>query len=173
MKRTKRATGSDEGFTLVEMLIALVILGFVMMAMASVAVGSFGSVRSSNAQAVANQVANEVIEELRSRPFDSVSPPGTSTQYSPVLGQQTVKGTTFTPTATVLWVNDPCNGPASGTTRASYDYLRFNVVVAWSVKGTAKSVTVDSFRRPGNLYRSPLSTIAEPQQSTVRVESCP
>lgn len=170
MSRDAGQEAGDAGFTLVEMLVAIVLIGLVMAAMATGSLSAFGSVRSSNGQAAANQLANETIEQLRAAPFNTVAPPGTSLSHAPALAPRTVKGLTLTPTATVAWVNETCNDTAAAA--SLYDYLRLTVVVTWQVSSATKSLTVESFRMPGTLYRSPISTVTEPQQTTVRVESC-
>ena len=162
-------TDLDEGYTLVEMLVALVVLGLVMSGLASACIASLTSTRSATGQVAANQFATEVIESLRAQAFDALAPPGTATVSSPTYPPRTVKGITYTAAVNVSWRDDPCNG--SATAAATYDYLRLNVVASWTVNQKAKSLTVDSFRTPGTLYRSPLSTPTAPLQTVVRTDS--
>lgn len=155
---TRRATGmrqlaerlrrDDAGFSLAETLVALVLIALVFSGLVASIVSGLTSVQKGNAQVAANQLANEVIENLRTQSLAVVAPPDPTTPASNVLPGVTKRGVTYVATITRTWVDSPCNndGVAPPSLR---DYLQLNVEIAWRTKGSAtQTLDVDTLRTP-------------------------
>ena len=63
---------NNDGFTLVELLIALFIIGLTFAALLSVVLASFGAIRNNEARVRATALSNELIEELVATPWGSL-----------------------------------------------------------------------------------------------------
>ena len=64
--------GSDEGFTLIEVIIAMVILMIVMMSMTTVLVNSMTETAFARQRSEATNLANETVEEIRSLQWSTI-----------------------------------------------------------------------------------------------------
>lgn len=67
------SSADDDGITLVEIVVALFILGFVMSTFVAAQATSLQSLTDSRARQDASQVATEVLERLRDRPPSSIA----------------------------------------------------------------------------------------------------
>lgn len=128
LHRLRPRAGDDEaGFTLVEVLVAVVVLAIMSLAAFSGLVTGVRTSTSSRARTVATALA---VQELDA--YDAVEvvpsiPVGTTTRNEPVGGR------TYAVTTTTTWVSVPvpanadrCAGPGTGT----YNYLKVSVLVA-------------------------------------------
>ena len=154
----RRRLAAEDGISLVEMMVSMVVLAVVFAALAANSMTALAAARRGQDQIAATQLANQVAESLMAAPWLTIAPPAVPPTQPPVARA----GLTFTPTATVSWVDDPCNGSAS--VAAQQDYLRFDVGVAWTTAdGRPHTLAISQFRTP--LY-------AEKQPSRVDVASC-
>jgi prepilin-type N-terminal cleavage/methylation domain-containing protein len=114
------------GFTLIETLIAVAIFGVVSLAITSLMLANTRMI-SENAQASeAVGYAQELLENLREVPVDSLSPGSTSSTRT------SNRGTIYT----LTWTVTP-NAPAPGRTSVA-------VAVTWSHKGSPRSYETQS-----------------------------
>lgn len=149
--RLHRRLHGDEGISLVEMLVALVILGVVMMALTSSVYAAMVSSRGAQNQVDAAQVITEVVEDLLRRPLAEVAPATHDGITSPPYAPVTRRSVTYTAATEVRWGDDPCNGsavPAAGAADPRKDYLRMRVTVSWTVGGTPRTLDTVMLRAP-------------------------
>jgi Tfp pilus assembly protein PilV len=171
----RRLDHDEEGVSLVETLIALMILAFVMMAMASTTVTSLAAVRSNERQTYADQMGNDVIEHIQGLSYENVafyacdfaacSPPantvvraGTRPAGSPAplpgaqnrSVQSATSVLTYTTTTELLWADDPADGTSAlGTDSSPRDYKSINVTVSWpDGAGEPSTMRFDARRTP-------------------------
>jgi Tfp pilus assembly protein PilV len=159
--RLARQRSREEGLTLVELLIAVALLGFILLAIAPLFIASVKSNYSGNEYTSANMLARDRLEQLMNRPFlDSQLAPGAHTisdqpltlpnPLNPTL-LSTIKNP-FKVTYTVDQYKIPAStGVAAGAsftpvlaaTGESYQYKRIDVTVDSSesaVVGTASQL---------------------------------
>lgn len=155
---TRRATGmrhlaerlrrDDGGFSLAEMLVALVLIALVFSGLVASIISGLTSVQKSNRQVAANQLANEVLENLRTQPLAVVAPAASTITATNTLPAVTRRSVAYTATVTRTWVDSPCNNLV-GAPASSRDYLVLRVDISWRDKGGAMKVhRVDSIRTP-------------------------
>lgn len=149
--RLHRRLAEDDGISLVEMLVALAIVGLAMAAMTSSIFTALASSRAAQDQVDAAQRINEVMEDLLRRPLAEIAPATHNGVTNPAYAAVTRRGSTYTVATEVAWVDDPCNGsaaPAAGAADPRMDYLRLQVSVAWTVGGTPRSLDAAMLRAP-------------------------
>jgi prepilin-type N-terminal cleavage/methylation domain-containing protein len=163
-----RSLDDEKGLTLVEMMVAMLIVGVVMMAMASVALASMRSVQTSERVVRATQLGNEVLETYLALPYDDLGmyttdatdewggvtfegndlvlfpdPLGAPDPRVPLASATVVRdGISYQVRTAVVWVDDV-------ETDAAQDYKRVVVELAWDVRGEARSARVEALRTPG------------------------
>jgi hypothetical protein len=131
----------DDGFSLIEVMLSSFIAFFVLTALFSVLVASSGVGRIADADGVATQLAQLVVEQARALPYTSVgttdAPSGQPVGVLPSQEATTYQGLTFTIGRAVIWVNDPLSpsGPNS------HDYKQLTVQVSWAGGHTTPIVT--------------------------------
>jgi uncharacterized protein (TIGR02598 family) len=158
---TERQMCSDSGFTLVETMVAMVILAIVLAGLAGGAIAGLTSVRHEKDQLAANQFANEIVEQVRAQQWDSVAPADPAVTRTLTFPARRHGGTEIVPTVVTTWWDDPCNGSsltpaAGGAAHASRDYLRIAVDLTWTTaKGRSASLSTQSFRTPAYSERKP------------------
>ena len=163
------ATGKpDEGFTLVEMVVALMILAIALTALAPAFYGSLRATALTSERSVANGLAVAASEQLRSFPYYQIgyyqasggtptdvptqctgSNPVTLSAAGPVDGlaqSNVVSGHSYTITRCVYWQNSSSD---SGGSNYSGAYKQNVVTVGWTFNGTAYSVKQTSAVYPG------------------------
>ena len=122
------AARQDDGFTLVEMLVSLIVVALVAGAFMNVLVRSLDSTRGLDVRTRANQLAQDRLESVVSRPWSAVGLFATDAGYSatgstgqptvtlstprptgaPVPSETTVvKGTSFSLRTDITWQDDP------------------------------------------------------------------
>lgn len=157
--RLGRLLDGDDGISLVEMLVALLILGVAMTAMTSSVYAALASSRVAQDEVNAAQRITEVVEDLLGRPLAEVAPAAHDGRTVPAYPSVTLRSVTYTTVTEVWWVDDPCNGsavPAAGAGDPRKDYLRMQVSVSWAVGGTARSLDTVMFRTPTPAERRPV-----------------
>jgi type II secretory pathway pseudopilin PulG len=70
--RLRSRTAREEGFTLVEVMVAVAILFIALLALARTATVAFTDIAASRQRQTANQLANQLVEEVRAIPYESV-----------------------------------------------------------------------------------------------------
>jgi len=116
----------NSGFTLIETLIALAIFGIVLMAITSLMVTNTRMISENAQSSEAIGYAQELLENLREVPVDSLSPGSMSSTRT------SSQGTVFT----LTWIVTP-NAPAPGRTSVA-------VAVTWNHKGSPRSYATQS-----------------------------
>lgn len=155
MKNMLSGPRGRKGFSLIEVMVAVVILSFGLLALAALQASLFRAGAESKARESATAIAQQVIEDART--FAFVTPPTGYTGYAyqgldtANLGKTTMGGVEFTTTRTVSrWVN------ASGTTTFQIDtantgavtsgipeFKMVTVAVSWADEaGNPKSVEI-------------------------------
>lgn len=146
MPALRRPVPRDEdGMSLVEILVALLLLGLVLSAMVGSIISGLASVQRANGQLGANQLANERMETLRTRDFATVAPTGSLTTATTTEATVTRNNISYTVSWTTTWVDSPCNNAVV----SPRDFLRLRVRVVWRNRtGADKTLDVESFRAP-------------------------
>lgn len=118
MRRAKHALSREQGFTLIETLMAGVILVVLATGIAGVLTSSISAHTVARERTNAEQCANDVVEQIRRKDYDDVgvvsgNPPGTVLASNPCTA-----GLAATAAVTVTYTNDPT--PTSYATAANY-----------------------------------------------------
>jgi hypothetical protein len=144
LARLRHGLRRESGFTLVETLMAAVILLIVATSLAGVLTSAISAHTVSRERTIAEQVANDQVESIRRLPYDSVgvvsgNPPGT------VVATRTVNinGLAATVTTQISYVDDPA--PSSYATAANYKRV---VVTVTRVKDGKLLTRVSTFIAP-------------------------
>lgn len=166
--RTLRASG-DDGFTLIEMMIALLLIALVAAGFLSATTTSISAARTNEGRTQAVQLAQDRLEQVVSQPWSNIGLYATDTDYRATTpaGETTVALTktprpASVPTPTepvswhginysirtdITWQDDPNDGlggsDADGNTK---DVKHVTVTVSWTQNGVPRSVTVDDLR---------------------------
>lgn len=155
--------------SLVEVLIAVLILGVAMTALAGSTLTAFASSRSAQDHVNSAQLINEVTENLLGRRWivddpataavEGIVPAGPTLVTTPAYGPFDRSGVRYGVTVEVTWVDHPCNGtgvaPAAGQADGRTDYLRMHVTTTWAFKGTPRSLDTVMFRTPTPVEKAP------------------
>lgn len=102
--RRLRRHDADAGFTLIEVIVAMVIVALVMTSLSYAVVSSLKTIQQARQRQTATALATQQLERLRALPYDTVTQPGAgSTVKSGLLYTSTASGvTTFSPASAVL-----------------------------------------------------------------------
>ena len=162
----------EHGFTLVEMMVAVMLLGIILAAMASVIITSLTAVQRDEYRVRATQLGQEELERLRALEWDCVAfDPGDSDYIATYNGNETVDldpaacsdpsiapdpsptvitvdGIDYTVVPHVYWIDDPEDDPATGSDPAPHDFKEFHVAVSWTLRGTNYSYENTTTRVP-------------------------
>lgn len=160
LTRLYRRIGGEDGVSLVEMLVAFVILGIAMSASANFFMTALFSLHQAESRTKATALANEELENLRLLPWDAVGfyagdfgvtpPDGTvvldgvrePTARAPLpLETLDRAGVAFTVRRSILWIQNT-------QTSNENDYKRLVVSVHWSDRGQQRAISVESLRNP-------------------------
>jgi prepilin-type N-terminal cleavage/methylation domain-containing protein len=159
----------DEGVSLIEMLIALLILGVVLSATASTLISSFVAIGGNENRTRAVALANEELENLRALPWTDVGYYGNDTfpagmsAASPtvILGSTrpvnaraprpvrvyTERNPVMTVTRRIEWVDNPSTSSSTGP--SDQDYKRLAVNVSWvDPSGATRTLDAETLRAP-------------------------
>lgn len=181
----------QSGLSLIEMLVALFVVGVVLTAMASVAMTSLRAVQSDERTVRSTQLGNEILESLLVVPYDLVglyaseadahfgqasfegedlvlladpADPQDREDLVPVPAwQETRDGIEYEVELAITWVDDP-------DTASVQDYKRVIVMLSWEVRGRPSSARVEALRAPGP-GEQPLSARVEPD--VIRIHERP
>lgn len=157
----RRRLAGDDGISLVEMMVALSILGVVLSASAGAFTTALTSVQQAESRTKATALANEELENLRALPWDDVgfyendSFPGAAPADTVFLGTHRPSGArapvpsetlpprdgvVFDVTRSIIWVDD--------TRVAGARYKELTIEVAWRDRELPRRITVASLRSP-------------------------
>lgn len=103
MRRARRSDEEEAGFTVLEAVIASTILLTVMSSLTMLTVGSFYLVGSARQQQAASFLANQIIEEVRALPYQTVAN-GLSDSDPTIAGDADIKVTGSAPNQTFTFV---------------------------------------------------------------------
>ncbi|MBN9416186.1 MAG: type II secretion system protein [Candidatus Eremiobacteraeota bacterium] len=90
------------GFTLLETIFASVLMGFVILFICNLYPGSIVAIRRGETQIVADNLAQSILEDLRSRSFYNLTPINMPSYASRIYG-----GTEYTPSVSLTYDSDP------------------------------------------------------------------
>lgn len=139
---------SEGGFTIVELMVALVVLTVGLLPLFSVLGQGLSGIHRGGVQTVANQIAQDEVEKVRTMLYSDIgitgqNPPGTLTATNSVVKS----GITYTVTRNVTWVDDAADG-VGGADDNPKDYKDFEVKVSWSSPKPAGDITLGTFVKP-------------------------
>jgi type II secretory pathway pseudopilin PulG len=139
LRRARRALARQHGFTIVETLMAGVILLVLATGIAGVLTSSIAANTVARERTVAQQCANDQIEQIRRKSYDNVgvisgNPPGT-VPATAACGN----GLAATATVTITYVDDPT--PTSYATAANYKKVTVTVTRDRDAKQLARFST--------------------------------
>lgn len=169
-----RVKRDDDGFTLVETMVALVVISIVFSALAGFLVTSIKAQAANERRIRATQVGNQAVEDLRALPWDvlgfyasdagyqptvggletvTLAPPasGTRDDRVPLPGEQEIaaNGITYKRTLNVLWFDDPGDGiGAADNDSDTHDAKLVRAKLSWQVGTGAKTLNVEGLRAP-------------------------
>src|SRR5450759_3105954 len=115
---------SEDGFSLLEVMFAVSVAVFVMIALVGLIAASSDEGRYANRIVLATNVANQLIEQARAMPFSSVGTPGAvlPDASGDLAANETVsyQGIAFPVRRVIRWIDD-----SSNATNTPYDYKEF------------------------------------------------
>lgn len=166
-------TTDEQGMTLVEVMVALVIVGLVLSALASSLATSLRAVRGQEAQTQATAAINDILEETQRVDYadavlctakaqatfgvdltfegeDMVVATGVCDTTDEVLPERTVTrdGRDYAVTTAITWADDPGDGTGAGDADTTQDIKRVVVQVDWTADGRARTARNLAYRAP-------------------------
>jgi prepilin-type N-terminal cleavage/methylation domain-containing protein len=136
----------QEGFSLIEVMIAMVLLLFVVLAFAQLFTNIAWTARDNRAKLVATTLAGSVLEEIRAMKYDQIgledSNPAGILQHETT---RTVDGITFNVVTSITWVDDLADD------NVPYDYKRVVVSVSapdFFIGRVQQGITIDTLGTP-------------------------
>lgn len=136
------AIAAERGAFLVEALVGAVILLMVGAGVLKVLDRSAQLGGEQKRQAVAGNVAQTELEQIRALPLAQQSNLRRTTT-------STVAGITYAITSRTDWVNDSTGDAGCTTPGSTADYMKLSTVVSWPNMGTRKPITLESLITPG------------------------
>jgi prepilin-type N-terminal cleavage/methylation domain-containing protein len=142
-----RATKGEEGFTIIEMMVALTIFAVVMTAVASMLGSSLITTGNNRNRSVAANVAAEEMEIVRATPFAQLP-------VGQVTSTQIVDGVLFTVTRDSEWITQDANsGACDAASGEALAFLRIDVKVSWpQMSGVAPATSHTVITPPVGAY---------------------
>lgn len=119
--KSASVTYQEDGFTLVETVIGLTILGIMAISIFSLFTSMVSSTIVAKQKAIASTLATNQMEYLKSLPYDSLAVAGGSiytTTPLPATSTQKINGVTYTTTTSINYVDDAYDGCANYPTLA-------------------------------------------------------
>jgi len=154
---------SDDGFTIVEVMVACLVLVVGMLGVLSLLTGSLRTTQANSERVGATNLARRLVEQTRTLDYDDMagSLVATRLQAAGDLGSGapwtfTARGVTYTITATACTYDDPADGLASpppggvclpqptgsGADANGDDFRRITFRIAWSKAGVSATTSV-------------------------------
>lgn len=132
----------ERGFTMIEVLAAILIFGVLITGIASMQSTTLNLIRNNRHRAVAANLASEEMDTVRSTQFASL-PVGQS------VSTRTVDGISYTVTRESEWIpNNASAGACDAPPGSSPAYLRVNVAVTWPVMSGVEPVQANTIVTP-------------------------
>lgn len=141
LRRARHRLATDDGLTLVEVLVALFILGIVLTALASTLITSLRSVVASESRLRGTQLASEVVEDFQAFAWEDLDTYEAYVADRQAAGDFVRGNVSYDADVTVEWVDDPATG-------ASEDYRRLSLMVGWRDLGVDRTLTETAIRAP-------------------------
>lgn len=197
VRRLRTRALGDGGFTLIEMMVALILIGIIASSFLSVTVSSIQAARGNEHRTQAVQLAQDRLEQIVAQPWSNIglysSDPGyaatgnggestvtlTKTPRDPSVptpeDSTTLAGVTYTVDNAITWADDPSDGSgALDSDGNTNDVKHVGVTVHWTVNGKALKVAVDDLRAATATEVPPSSgkggltvTVAGPDSATL------
>lgn len=136
----RRARDEDAGATLVELVVALVILATVVTLVAGVLISTLQLVKSNTQRTAATNLAAQQIEKVRAMLGPDI-PVGQTN-----LGTVTVGGTAYSLVQDAAYASQSATGNACNGPSASLPFKRVTVTVTWPNMGAVQPVRSDTLR---------------------------
>jgi len=133
----------DDGFSLVETLVALVLFAIVASVSARFLITSMGVTRSNAQRVVAANLAAQSIEEVRGKRAVDIAD-GTTTSQPPAIS-----GTTYTVERTAHYVSSSMSSGLCAQDGAALTFKLVSVTVTWPGMGSVKPVRADTLKALG------------------------
>lgn len=148
MNRVGKSMLREDGFTIVELMVALVVLAVGLLPLFSMMGQGMSGINRGKVNTIATQIAQEQVEKIRMMTYNNIgltggNPPGTISPYESV----TKSGVDFTIQRSVDWVDDPDDGLGAADPN-SKDYKRFEVVVRWTDPAPAGTTRMGTYVKP-------------------------
>lgn len=180
---------ADDGFTLVELSVAMVVLSVVVAALGAFLITAVAQQQTNELRSHAVQLGQQSVEEARALPWDllgfyaddTLAPscgtvggptvslavptaPEPKNPRVPTAGTKTVvvQGQTYTRTICYRWIDDPSDGLGAADTNGTQDVKRTEVQIAWTSRGQTFNHRVDANRAPTADEVAPRSTTGQP-----------
>jgi prepilin-type N-terminal cleavage/methylation domain-containing protein len=135
-RRLRAPARPDSGFTLVELMVALLLLAIIMTASLYAILQGLGLSRDSNNRVVASTIASGVLEKLRSQSL-TTSGFGQIPVTTQTLTPQTVQGATYNLVQDVEWVPRGTNTTSCNSASNASFVLRATVTATWGTPGVS------------------------------------
>jgi prepilin-type N-terminal cleavage/methylation domain-containing protein len=177
-----RARSDERGMTLIEMMVALLVVGVILSAMAGVTLSAFSSVQASELRTRGTQLANEVVEAYVAIPYDELGlysgdgqavwggtthegedlvllpESGTPDPSVPDAERVIVRdGIEYTVRTAITWVE----GEGAGETDDPADFKRIVVELEWETRGREESTRSEALQAPAS-HEAPLDVQITP-----------
>lgn len=131
LSRSLHRLHEDDGISLVETLVSILLLALVFSALAATLLSSMAAARQNEGLTIATSIANERIEQFHTLTWAALVPGAPVTDPTPV-----VRGNrSYTVTSQVEWLDAPTNR-----------YKGFWVELAWTENGEAHDIRLDARR---------------------------
>jgi prepilin-type N-terminal cleavage/methylation domain-containing protein len=141
-----RANSLDDGFTLIEVMVAMMIFMIIATGVAYTMLSSFTLTNDSHFRLTAVNLASQEIDQDRATA--SIVDLSTKSPWTEQVG-----GQTFTVTRTVSWVDNNGNDVSCGSGTATLQFKRINVQVTWPGM-VGNPVSVDTLLAPSEVVDS-------------------
>lgn len=145
--RNDRSGSVDDGFTLVEVLVAMIVFAIISIAVAGAVTNSLVISKDSRSRTVATNLASQDLDQLRAV-TDVFSVKATTITT-------TVQNTTYTLTRTEKWATSGTTANACGTGGGSLQYLVITDTVTYPGTGTARPVVSSTVLAPNSRINDP------------------
>jgi type II secretory pathway pseudopilin PulG len=154
----RRLHSTDEGISLVEVMIAMIIFSIVSLGVIGSLIATAGLAIDSRARETATNLASQAIDAAMATPdvFDLFDAPNVVT---------TVDGHTYTVNRVARWVSDPNSVAPCGAGGGALLYKRVNVTVTWPGMANPSSPVQE------DTLISPNDRVSDPDDATILVSA--
>jgi len=155
----RRRGNGDEGFTMVELVVAMFIFGIVVVGIGVGMSSSLNLTRQNRNRSVAANVASQAMDTVRSTDFSDLD--NMTQQPQPTTTTQTVEGVTYTLSQYTRWITQgqvgsstgPCQTPPTATNPLAY--IAVTTTVSWNgMQGVPPVASSTVVTPPVGLYDS-------------------